>query len=388
MKTTERKLTTEWANRIEQKPIDWLWRPWLARGVITVVDGEQGVGKSSLLFDVIARVTTGRAFPQFDETADERPRPEGDAGRADRAGDAATVRAPGQVLLLALDDPVDSVVAPRLAAAGAELANVVIVRNTEEGGSDGPAPVAEQPGCRSRSALQLPRDLELLAAKCRELRPQLIVIDSLSTALGQDDNGRPIKANDEPGMCRLTVPLKDLAEDEQTAIVLIRRSNRTAGAAALRRAASPAIPAQARAVLLLAADPLAPESRVLAMTRCNLDAAPCSLRFEAAGAPIRWLGPSDLTPDDLLRTGEEKKLPAAVVSAMYFLKTTLFGPRTYTWAELTELAAKENIAEITLRRARQVLELIKTPSGQRGYVWSLPPKILDEMHRAERLIGR
>ncbi len=126
MKTTDRKLTTEWANRIEQKPIDWLWRPWLARGVITVVDGEQGVGKSSLLFDVIARVTTGRAFPQFDETADERPRPDGDAGRADTAGAAATVRAPGQVLLLALDDPVDSVVAPRLAAAGAELANVAI----------------------------------------------------------------------------------------------------------------------------------------------------------------------------------------------------------------------------------------------------------------------
>jgi hypothetical protein len=73
---------------------------------------------------------------------------------------------------------------------------------------------------------------------------------------------------------------------------------------------------------------------------------------------------------------------------MYFLKTTLFGPSTYTWAELTELAAKENIAEITLRRARQELELIKTPRGQRGYIWSLPQKILDEMHRAERLIGR
>src|SRR5271166_666586 len=172
MKTTERKLTTEWANRIEQKPIDWLWRPWLARGVITVLDGEEGIGKSSLLFDVIARVTTGRAFPQFDETADERPRPEGDAGRVDRAGDAASVRAPGQVLLLALDDPVDSVVAPRLAAAGAELANVAIVRKTEEGGSDGPAPVAEQPGYRSRAALQLPRDLELLAEKKCHVFPE------------------------------------------------------------------------------------------------------------------------------------------------------------------------------------------------------------------------
>ena len=71
--STERKLKTEWANRIERKPIDWLWRPWLARGVITVVDGELGVGKSSLLYDVIARVTTGRAFPKFGQTGGERP---------------------------------------------------------------------------------------------------------------------------------------------------------------------------------------------------------------------------------------------------------------------------------------------------------------------------
>ena len=71
MSATERKLKMEWANQIEQKPIDWFWRPWLARGVITVVDSEQGVGKSSLLFDVIARVTTGRAFPEFDQTANE-----------------------------------------------------------------------------------------------------------------------------------------------------------------------------------------------------------------------------------------------------------------------------------------------------------------------------
>src|SRR5580658_7525410 len=100
MKTTERKLTTEWANRIEQKPIDWLWRPWLARGVITVLDGELGVGKSSLLVDVIARVTTGRAFPQFGQKADEP---------VEQVADRAAVRAPGKVLLLALEDPVDSV---------------------------------------------------------------------------------------------------------------------------------------------------------------------------------------------------------------------------------------------------------------------------------------
>ncbi len=258
----ERRLKTEWANQIEQRPINWLWRPWFARGVITVVEGERGVGKSSLLFDVIARVTAGREFPQF-----EQDRPGGSSprdGEAVGAGlPACPIReqdrpgglsprdaAPGKVLLLALEDPVDTVVAPRLEAAGADLANVVIVRKTEPAGGHGPAPESE---------LELPRDFDLLAAQCRELRPHLLVIDSLFTALGMDENGRPFQAIDEPGMRRLLAPLKDLAEECQTAVVLVRRVNHAAARPARQRQSRLAgtAAAQARSVLLLAADPLA-----------------------------------------------------------------------------------------------------------------------------------
>ncbi len=370
MSTAGRKLKAEWADRIDQRAIDWLWRPWIARGVITVVDGELGAGKSSLLFDVIARVSTGRAFPRFDQTGDERPTPE--------AAAAAEARAAGKVLLLALKDPVATVVAPRLEAAGADLANVVIFRKAEEAGHDRPT---------RDSALQLPRDLDLLAGECRELRPLLVVIDSLSAALGKDEDDRPCKMNDEPAMCRLIGLLKDLTEECQTAIVLIRRLNQSVGAPALRRGlGSATIADQARCVLLVAADPLGPESQVLAMVKSNLEAAPRSVRFGVSGAPIRWLGPSDLTADELVRPGDTSQSPA-IESAKYFLKTTLFEPRPYTWPELAELAAKEDIAEITLRRARRELKLIKTPRGQRCFVWSLPSQILDEMHCEARLAG-
>src|SRR5580704_17395845 len=121
----ERRLKTEWANQIEQRPINWLWRPWFARGVLTVVEGERGAGKSSLLFDVIARVTAGREFPQFEQDRPGGPSPrDGEAVAAglpacpqDRPGGLSPRdAAPGKVLLLALEDPVDTVVAPRLAA--------------------------------------------------------------------------------------------------------------------------------------------------------------------------------------------------------------------------------------------------------------------------------
>jgi len=70
---------------------------------------------------------------------------------------------------------------------------------------------------------------------------------------------------------------------------------------------------------------------------------------------------------------------------MDFLKTTLFfNPRPFTWAELTELAAKEKITESTLRLAREELGLIKAPKGQRCWVWSLPTEIVDHMYRYMR----
>jgi hypothetical protein len=352
--------------------------------VITVVDGEQSAGKSSLLFDVIARVTTGRGFPRFDQAADEgnglrsNPTTVGGPGC-----DGAAALSPSKVLLLALEDPVTTIVTPRLQAAGGALANVVISRKTEA--LDAAEGVAQ---------LQLPRDFDLLAAECRELRPQLIVIDSLSTALEGGETGRPgrpalpSEPSHEQGMRGLLGRLKDLAEDYQTAVVLIRRLKQAPSVQALRRGrGGAAIPAQARTALLVAADPLAPESQVLAMVKSNLEAAPPSVRFEASGAPIRWLGPSDLNAEDLTKPADPKKLPTAVESAMYFLKTTLFEPHPYTWPELTERAATENIAEITLRRARQELKLIKTPRGPNCFVWSLPPEIMDEMHQQARLSG-
>jgi hypothetical protein len=62
----QRKLVREWADRIEETPIDWLWRPWIPRGVVSVVDGEPGSGKSALMFDLIARITTGQPMPLAD----------------------------------------------------------------------------------------------------------------------------------------------------------------------------------------------------------------------------------------------------------------------------------------------------------------------------------
>src|SRR5438270_9283794 len=39
--------------------VAWLWRPWLARGVLTLLDGDPELGKSTLAVELAAHVSRG-----------------------------------------------------------------------------------------------------------------------------------------------------------------------------------------------------------------------------------------------------------------------------------------------------------------------------------------
>src|SRR5580692_1080925 len=155
------------------------------------------------------------------------------------------------------------------------------------------------------------------------------------------------------------------------------------GSALLRGSDSIAIAAQARSVMLVAKDQLAPERRILAMVKTNLDAMPCSLSFQCTrnslGSTIRWTGPCEHSADELVRRMDGKTIPPAVQNAMSFLKTTLYACSGCTWAELTELAARQGIREITLRRARDKIGMEKKAKGKDIVVWSLPPRVQTQM---------
>jgi hypothetical protein len=338
-----RTLDLRWASEIEARPVAWLWEPWLARGTVAVLDGDPGVGKSSLTVDLIARVTAGRPLPGADVSAP-----------------------PAVALLVAMEDPLDAVVRPRLAAAGADLGRVALLGGVRETGADG----------RFESILQLPRDLDLIAAACREHRPALLVIDPLFAVLGADGRGRVVKANDDQGVRRLTNRLKQLAEEVGATVLLLRHLNKAAGGSALHRGSgSIAIAGQARSVLLAARDLDGAGGSVLAMVKTNLVATPRSRRFQVAGtgtsSTVEWLGESDLTADELIRPAAlEKGRRRALSAAKEFLEEAL-ADGGETWEKLMKGAAEAGIAEITLRRAREELRLEKIREGRR-FVWQLP----------------
>jgi putative DNA primase/helicase len=88
------------------KPVEWLWPNWIAIGKVSVLAGDGGKGKSTILCDLAGRTTTGDRWP-----------------------DGADARSSGTVLILAAEDDVEDTLAPRLAAVGADMKRVYTIRS-------------------------------------------------------------------------------------------------------------------------------------------------------------------------------------------------------------------------------------------------------------------
>lgn len=91
------------ARAVKREAIEWLWKPYIARAVLSLVGGAGGTGKTTAVLDIIARLSAGRMMP--DGTPNARKR---------------------VVLYVTAEDPLGSVLRPRLEAAGADLNQVFL----------------------------------------------------------------------------------------------------------------------------------------------------------------------------------------------------------------------------------------------------------------------
>jgi len=89
---------------IEEREIDWLWPGHFPRDMVSMIVGEEGVGKSFVTIDMAARVSAGAPWP-------------------DGSGNAPH----GKVILIAGEDHPECVIAGRLRNAGADKSKVRIM---------------------------------------------------------------------------------------------------------------------------------------------------------------------------------------------------------------------------------------------------------------------
>jgi hypothetical protein len=324
---------------VQPERIKWLWEGRIPYGKLTVLDGDPGLGKSTVTMDLAARLSEGRPLP-----------------------DGTPTDAAGVVLLTAEDGLADTIV-PRLNAARADLNKILALTIKDEHGD---------------RLLSLPGDLPHLREAIERMGAGLVIIDPLMAFLGGNVNS--FKDQD----IRLALaPLMMMAEQTGAAIVIVRHLNKSnTGPALYRGGGSIGIIGAARSGLLVAADPDDPARRILAPTKSNLGALAPSLAFSLREAPngvaaVTWEGHSSHTAASLLAaSGNNEEDKSALEEAKTFLKESLAEGGQWVKQLIME-ARQQGISDRTLKRAKAFLGIKSYRVGtgaEGGWKWTIHGK--------------
>jgi hypothetical protein len=310
--------------------VDWLWFPYLARGTLTILDGDPGVGKSLVALDLAARLTTGRAWPN--EKAPDRP--------------------PERVLISNAEDPVRDVLLPRFDAAGGCRDRLDLFGGLFRG-SAGP--------------VQFPRDFPALAARLRAVPTALCVVDPMMAFFPP-----AVTTNSDQVIRSVLTPFARLAAETGTAVLFVRHLTKAGGRKSVYRGAgSIGILGAVRSGLLAGRHPEEPGRFVLAVTKSNLATAAPGLAYRITDGPkIDWLKPTAIAADDLCGTFAAD--PAGKGPENWLRNLLALGP--VPAAEVERKAAKAGIDFRTLKDLKRKLRVesrrVKAGSRWRWEWWT------------------
>lgn len=310
---------------IDAKEVDWLWEPFIPFSMITIMEGDPGVGKSFLAMQLAVQVSIGGELPDGQKV-----------GR-------------GRVLYLSAEDDAAYTIRPRIDAMGGDPTRIRVQGDF------------------------LSLDDEGLKALMREVKrkpPDLLILDPFFAYIpaGQDIY--------KPNVIRQLLSfLKDIAEAGETAVVIIRHLTKAKHSKAIYQGGgSMDVIGAARSAFLVCEHPNDSSTKLIVHIKHNIAVRGQTQSYEIVGedggrASLNWLGPSDITIDDLISSEGAPRM-SALDEATQFLRVFLKnGPEPSTKVE--KEAAARDIAPKTLERARRALGVRSKKKGK-GWFLSLP----------------
>lgn len=57
------RVDIQYYDKVLSKKVDWLWYPYIPYGKVTVIQGDPGEGKSTLMLQIASLLTNGMAMP-------------------------------------------------------------------------------------------------------------------------------------------------------------------------------------------------------------------------------------------------------------------------------------------------------------------------------------
>ena len=305
-------------SEVESQQIKWLWYPFIPYGKLSIVQGDPGDGKSTLILNIAAKLSRG-------ECIDEN----------------MNITEPVNVIYQTAEDGLADTVKPRLEAANADCSRISIIDESDKSVSM--------------------TDDRIEEAIKRE-NAKLCIFDSIQAYLGGDTDMN--RANEA-----MTKKLGSIAEITGCAIVLIGHMNKGSGAkVAYRGMGSIDFFAVARSVMLVGRIEGQSNLRAMIQIKNNLAAFGHPKAFELAEVGFHWLGDYEITADEVL--GGIVPKASKLEMAKQFLREQAERTQRILSTEIIELAAQEGISKRTLETAKKELN-IKAERCNNNWYWNL-----------------
>ena len=304
--------------------VRWLWYPFIAIGKITLLQGDPGDGKSTMMMNLIAELSTGGASPN------------GQAfGR------------PQRVIYQCSEDGVSDTIKPRLEKCGADCQNIAFINEEVHSG--------------------LTLDDERIREAIQNFQPRLVVIDPIQAYLGSDSDlqiaGRARKL-----MHRLSL----WASTYDCAVVLIGHLNKKEGSKGLYRSlGSIDVVAAARSVLQVERDPEDTDVRFVTQIKNSLGPSDAVIRFEIRPQTgFSWIS-VDTVPL-IEKKAEPPAFDTKMEKAAYLIKETL-AQGDVPSNEMYEKLEAEGISHRTAEDTRKSMG-IRCYRKMKQWYWSIKPQ--------------
>ncbi|MCD2195697.1 AAA family ATPase [Actinomycetospora endophytica] len=257
------------------EPVTWLWNGRIPAGKLVTLDGDPGLGKSTIALTIAAHLSRGRPWP------DGAQCPEGDT------------------LILSAEDGLADTMRPRLDAAGADPSRIhaltAVKTSADHGTVTRPVTLA---------------DTGIIRSAIEDTGARLLVVDVLMAYLpaGRD-------ANSDQDVRSVLHGVAEIADDTGATVLLLRHLNKGGSGSSpmYRGGGSIGIVGAARAGYVVGADPDDDTGRVLACVKLNIGGSePDSLKYRLDGdtgtdaARVVWGEASPHRAADLLNRSDDE----------------------------------------------------------------------------------
>lgn len=303
--------------------VDWLWKPYIPFGKVTIIQGNPGEGKTTLALRLASACSRGKAFHEMEP------------------------HEPFNVIYQTAEDGLGDTIKPRLIEAEADLSRVFVIDEAD----------------KVLSLLD-----ERIEKAIKEKHARLIILDPLQGYLGTDTDMN--RANEIRPIFRR---LGEIAQETGCAVVLIEHLNKATGSgSAYRGLGSMDFRAAARSVLLVGRLRKEPNVRVIIHDKSSLAPEGKAIAFNLGNEEgFHWLdGYDGITSEELLG-GFGGRSDSKTAQAEELIRSVLADGNAVPCDLIFQRAAELGISQRTVNEAKKQVSGIKTSKSGIKWYWKI-----------------